>query len=76
MWEQQGAWREQNPAAYAANFATPMLITHGEQDFRVPINQAFEIYKLLQRRQVPARLLIFPDASHLGAARRGLRASI
>ena len=64
VWEQQGVWREQDPAAYAANFATPMLITHGEQDFRVPINQAFEIYKLLQRRQVPSRLLIFPDASH------------
>jgi dipeptidyl aminopeptidase/acylaminoacyl peptidase len=64
VWEQQGAWREQSPSAYAANFATPMLITHGEQDFRVPINQAFEIYKLLQRRQVPCRLLIFPDASH------------
>jgi dipeptidyl aminopeptidase/acylaminoacyl peptidase len=58
----QGAWRDQSPATYAANFSTPMLVTHGEQDFRVPINQAFEIYKLLQRRQVPCRLLIFPDA--------------
>ena len=64
VWELKGAWRDQSPAAYAANFRTPMLVTHGEQDFRVPINQAFEIYKLLQRRQVPARLVIFPDASH------------
>jgi dipeptidyl aminopeptidase/acylaminoacyl peptidase len=64
VWEQQGAWREQSPSTYAANFATPMLITHGELDFRVPINQAFEMYKLLQRRQVPSRLVIFPDASH------------
>ena len=64
VWERKGAWREQSPSAYAANFSTPMLITHGEQDFRVPINQAFEIYKLLQRRSVPTRLVIFPDASH------------
>jgi dipeptidyl aminopeptidase/acylaminoacyl peptidase len=64
VWEMRGFWRDQSPAAYAANFSTPMLITHGEQDFRVPINQAFEIYKLLQRRQVPCRLVIFPDASH------------
>ena len=64
VWERKGAWQEQSPAAYAANFATPMLITHGEQDFRVPINQAFEMYKLLQRRGVPTRLVIFPDASH------------
>jgi dipeptidyl aminopeptidase/acylaminoacyl peptidase len=64
VWELKGQWREQSPSAYAANFKTPMLITHGERDFRVPINQAFEIYKLLQRQQVPCRLVIFPDASH------------
>ncbi|MCC7500117.1 MAG: S9 family peptidase [Bryobacterales bacterium] len=64
VWEQKGSWVDQSPATYAANFATPMLITHGEHDFRVPINQAFEMYKLLQRRQVPSRLVIFPDASH------------
>jgi len=64
VWELKGFWRDQSPSAYAANFATPMLVTHGEQDFRVPINQSFEIYKLLQRRQVPCRLVIFPDASH------------
>ncbi len=64
VWEHKGAWIDQSPATYAANFSTPMLVTHGEHDFRVPINQAFEMYKLLQRRQVPSRLVIFPDASH------------
>ncbi|MBI4877516.1 MAG: S9 family peptidase [Acidobacteria bacterium] len=64
VWKLGGMWRDQSPSAYAANFSTPMLVTHGEHDFRVPINQAFEIYKLLQRRQVPSRLVIFPDASH------------
>src|SRR5579871_3109485 len=64
VWEMKGAWIDQSPSTYAAHFKTPMLITHGERDFRVPINQAFEIYKLLERRQVPCRLVIFPDASH------------
>jgi len=64
VWELKGQWRDQSPAAYAGNFKTPMLITHGERDFRVPVSQAFEIYKLLQRRQVPARLIIFPDENH------------
>jgi dipeptidyl aminopeptidase/acylaminoacyl peptidase len=63
-WELQGAWRDQSPAAYAANFRTPMLVTHGEQDFRVPISQGFEIYKLLQRKGVPSRFVVFPDANH------------
>jgi dipeptidyl aminopeptidase/acylaminoacyl peptidase len=64
VWELKGQWREQSPAAYAANFHTPMLITQGERDFRVPISQAFEMYKLLQRQRVPARLVIFPDHGH------------
>jgi dipeptidyl aminopeptidase/acylaminoacyl peptidase len=64
VWEQKGAWRDQNPETYAANFSTPMLVTQGEQDFRVPVNQGLEMYKLLQRRGVPSRLVIFPDENH------------
>lgn len=63
-WERKGPWADQSPSSYAANFKTPMLVTHGEQDFRVPISQAFEIYKLLQRQKVPSRLVVFPDANH------------
>jgi len=64
VWEGAKPWRDQSPATYAANFRTPMLITHGERDYRVPVSQAFEIYKLLQRKEVPARLVIFPDENH------------
>jgi len=64
VWEQKGVWRDQNPEAYAANFSIPMLVTQGEQDFRVPVNQGLEMYKLLQRRGVPSRLVIFPEENH------------
>ena len=63
-WELKGQWREQSPAAYAGNFHTPMLITHGERDYRVPISQGYEMYKMLQRQRVPCRLVIFPDHGH------------
>jgi dipeptidyl aminopeptidase/acylaminoacyl peptidase len=63
-WERKGPWVDQNPASYAGNFKTPMLVTHGERDYRVPISQGFEIYKLLQRKQVPSKLIVFPDANH------------
>lgn len=63
-WEGGGQWQDQNPFRYAKNFRTPMLITHGERDFRVPLGQAFEVYKALQRLRVPCRLLIFPDENH------------
>ncbi|MBM3813250.1 MAG: S9 family peptidase [Acidimicrobiia bacterium] len=64
VWEQGPVWREQNPARYAAKFRTPMLLTIGEQDFRVPLNQTLENWSLLQRMKVPSRLVVFPDENH------------
>ena len=64
VWELKGPWRDQSPETYAANFRTPMLITHGERDYRVPVSEGYEMYKLLQRLRVPSRLVIFPDHGH------------
>jgi dipeptidyl aminopeptidase/acylaminoacyl peptidase len=63
-WEQAAAWREQNPIRYAARFRTPTLVTVGEGDFRVPLNNSLEYWSALQRMQVPSRLIVFPDANH------------
>ncbi len=64
VWEQNETWRRQNPIRYAANFQTPILLTIGENDFRVPINQTLENWTILQRRRVPSRLIVFPEANH------------
>jgi len=63
-WEQGKVWREQNPAHLAVNFKTPMLLSVGEHDFRVPMNETLENWALLQRRRVPSRLLVWPDENH------------
>ena len=63
-WKRGGQWADQNPFNYASNFKTPMLVTHGENDFRVPIGQGFEMFKLLQRQKVPSKLIVFPDENH------------
>jgi dipeptidyl aminopeptidase/acylaminoacyl peptidase len=64
VWEQGPIWRKQNPIRLAANFKTPILLTVGENDFRVPLNQTIEHWSVLQRRRVPSRLLVFPDENH------------
>jgi dipeptidyl aminopeptidase/acylaminoacyl peptidase len=70
VWEQGPVWREQNPVRLAGNHAkktgwiTPVLVTVGEQDFRVPANNTYEYWTYLQRLQVPSRLLSFPDENH------------
>ncbi|MEO8017776.1 MAG: S9 family peptidase [Pseudomonadota bacterium] len=63
-WEQSIVWREQNPIRYAARFRTPALVTVGENDFRVPLNNSLEYWSALQRMKVPSRLIVFPDENH------------
>jgi dipeptidyl aminopeptidase/acylaminoacyl peptidase len=63
-WEGNSVWRNQSPITYAANWKTPMLLSIGERDFRVPINNTLENWSTLQRMQVPSRLLVWPDAWH------------
>lgn len=53
-----------SPNRYAAGFKTPMLILHGERDFRVPVTQGLEIYGVLTAKGVPARLVYYPDENH------------
>jgi len=53
-----------NPAHAAEGFHTPMLVLHGERDFRVPVTQGLECYGVLKAKGVPARLVYFPDENH------------
>jgi dipeptidyl aminopeptidase/acylaminoacyl peptidase len=53
-----------NPARFADGFNTPMLVIHGERDYRVPVTQGLSIYGVLKAKQVPARLVYFPDENH------------
>jgi dipeptidyl aminopeptidase/acylaminoacyl peptidase len=64
VWEQGPVWREQNPIRYAAKFKTPMLVTIGENDFRVPLNNSIENWSVLQRMRVPSKLIVFPEENH------------
>ena len=63
-WSDSPIWDEQSPSSFAANFSTPMMLTIGEKDFRVPVNQTIAAWTYLQRKQVPGRLLVFHDADH------------
>jgi dipeptidyl aminopeptidase/acylaminoacyl peptidase len=64
VWEQGPIWREQNPIRFAKNFRTPILLSVGENDFRVPLNQTLENWSVLQRLRIPSRLVVWPDENH------------
>ncbi len=63
-WGNSKVWREQSPLTYAGNYKTPELLSVGERDFRVPLNQTLQQWSALQRMRVPSRLLVWPDENH------------
>jgi len=63
-WMQTKTWKEQNAIRYAEKFKTPMLVTVGENDFRVPINNSLESWSTLQKMKVPSKLIVFPEENH------------
>ncbi len=63
-WSNSKVWKEQNPFTYSANFKTPMLVTVGELDFRVPVNNSIETWHVLQRQKIPGKLIVFPEENH------------
>jgi dipeptidyl aminopeptidase/acylaminoacyl peptidase len=53
-----------NPVDFVTQWRTPMLVIHGEQDFRIPYPQGLGAFTALQRRGIESRLLVFPDENH------------
>ena len=62
--EANTTWRDESPANHAGNFSTPILLTIGEKDYRVPVNQTIAAWSYVQRMQVPGKLLVFHEADH------------
>ncbi|MEV0593595.1 prolyl oligopeptidase family serine peptidase [Nonomuraea cavernae] len=43
---------------------TPMLVIHGDKDYRVPIGEALRLWWDLRRTNVESKFLYFPDENH------------
>ena len=74
-WDMGGPFWDKSNAAAQATFATsphrfvdkwdtPILITHGEYDFRILASQGMMAFNAARLRGVPAEMLIFPDENH------------
>jgi dipeptidyl aminopeptidase/acylaminoacyl peptidase len=64
LWDKPEVMQRNNPILRAANFKTPMLIMHGGRDYRVPSDQALELYGVYKARGLDARLVFYPDENH------------
>lgn len=63
-WDGLEAIDRWNPARFTRGMVTPMLVIHGEKDYRVPVTQALQCYNVLKAKGVPARLVYYPDEGH------------
>ncbi len=70
-WEQGGTpyavpknYEQFNPVNHVAKWKTPMLVVHGQQDFRIPVEQGIGVFTALQRRGIESQFLYFPDENH------------
>ncbi len=69
-WDHGGPWWKRtnaekwNPVNHVAKWKAPMLIIHGEKDFRIPYSQSLAAFTAAQRQGIESRLLIYPDENH------------
>ena len=63
-WDNPEGYDKISPDSSAAAFKTPMLIIHGELDFRIPYVQAIQAFTTMQRKGIPSKLVLFPNENH------------
>jgi dipeptidyl aminopeptidase/acylaminoacyl peptidase len=60
----ENPYRKFSPSLYAKNFHTPMLVVHGQLDYRLDVSEGFQLFDTLQLLKVPSKMLYFPDEGH------------
>ncbi len=63
-WDNPVLYQKWSPNKFVNNFNTPTLVTAGELDYRVPVDQSLQLFTTLQLKGVPSKLIIFPDEGH------------
>lgn len=74
-WEKGGApWEKDNPVAmksfagsphqFVGNWDTPIMVIHGEHDYRIPYTQGMAAFNSARLRGIPGELLFFPSETH------------
>lgn len=70
-WEQGGtpyekaaSYEKFNPVNHVSDWKKPILIVHGQLDYRIPVEQGLAAFTAAQRQGIESRFLYFPDENH------------
>jgi dipeptidyl aminopeptidase/acylaminoacyl peptidase len=69
-WENPEPYWQQSPLRYASAIRTPLLLEHQEQDLRLPVEQAEQLFMVLKTLGRDVTLVRYPGESH-GMSRQG-----
>jgi dipeptidyl aminopeptidase/acylaminoacyl peptidase len=53
-----------SPHRFVQNWDTPILVIHGERDYRIVATQGMQAFNAATLRGIPAEFLYFPDENH------------
>jgi dipeptidyl aminopeptidase/acylaminoacyl peptidase len=65
-WDDPAIYAKTSPITYIKQAKTPTLIQHGATDQRVPLPDAYELYRGLQDNHVPAKLIVYQGFAGVG----------
>ena len=68
-WNKDQSQRAKNtyansPHRFIDKWDTPILVIHGEKDYRINANQGMGAFNAARLRGIPAEMLLFPDENH------------
>jgi dipeptidyl aminopeptidase/acylaminoacyl peptidase len=63
-WDNPEWYLERSPLTYVKRITTPLLIIHGEDDLRCPIEQAEQLFVALKKLRKEVRFVRFPQEHH------------
>jgi len=68
FWDKNNAVAQKSyansPHRFVQNWNTPIMISHGELDFRILASQGMMAFNAAQLRGIPSRMLIYPNENH------------
>ncbi len=64
VYDKDENYEKHNPLNHVKQWRTPMLVTAGQLDYRVPYAQSIAAFNALQRRGIESRLVMYPDENH------------
>ena len=63
-WQKIDNYNKWSPHHFVKNWKTPLLVIHGQKDYRVDLSEGLQAFTAAQLQGIPSRLVYFPDEGH------------